>query len=255
MRKLIIGLPAYNEEKNISKLIYKINKLKSIYEDLIILIVNDGSTDNTLRIVKDYSKLYSHIKYLDHIENRGLPKTLMTIFKYALNNLNKDDILIILDADNTHNPKIIPDMVNKLTNENLDIVIASRFIKGGKEIGLSTLRKFCSRGASLFSRIAFNIENVTDYSCGYRAYRVGYLKKLYEHYNEELITSEGFECMMEVLVKANKIGVKIGEYPLVLEYNLKEGNSKMKVLKTIMGYFKVKLDLYRLSTVKEEDYE
>jgi len=102
-----------------------------------------------------------------------------------------------------------------------------------------------SRGASLFCKITFPIKNVRDYSCGFRAYNIGYLKKVFELYQGNLVESSGFECMVEILGRCSKVGIKAAEYPLVLEYNLKEGPSKMKVVKTTMGYFKLGIKIRR----------
>lgn len=239
-QKYVIGLPAYNEERNIGRLLDKIHALRTeLGNSLYVIIVNDGSTDSTETVLKDYADRYEYIQYINHPQNMGLGNAMNTLLQYAAQNLDDEDILITFDADNTHNPNIIPYMIDVLTGKNLDIVIASRFTKGGKEIGLSRIRKIYSRGAMIFCRLIFHINNVRDYSCGYRAYKIGYLKKLIATYGGKVVSSKGFECMVEILAKAGKIGVRAGEYPLVLEYNLKEGQSKMNVKKTIMGYMRL----------------
>lgn len=251
-RKVVIGLPAYNEEENIGKLLDKISLLeKKLGESLSVIIVNDGSSDGTEKVLKRYSTKYGYINYINHPKNKGLNKAIETLLYYAVNNYSKDDIFITLDSDNTHNPNIIIPMINKLIKERLDIVIASRFVKGGKEIGLSSIRKIYSRGAKLFCKIVFPIKNVNDYSCGFRAYSIGFLNKLIALYEGNLITARGFECMVEILAKAGKIGANVGEYPLILEYNLKNGESKMNAIETIKGYFRLAFTIK--SPLKEID--
>ncbi|MDD2481570.1 MAG: glycosyltransferase family 2 protein [Lutispora sp.] len=235
---IIIGLPAYNEEGALPKLFDKLLFLRDVYGDKFrIIVVNDGSSDNTENILKEYKKCYGFVDYINHEGNQGLGRAIYTLFCYASQNYDKNDILVTLDADNTHNPNIIPKMVEKLIKEGLDVVIASRFAPGSKEIGLTIERKIYSRGAAAVLKKFFPISNVHDYSCGFRAYDIGYLDRAMEAYGGNLVTSKGFECMAEILARFSKIGVKAGEYPLVLEYNLKEGQSKMKVLNTIKGYF------------------
>ena len=237
---ILIGLPAYNESISIAKLLDRINiMIDESKLSVQVVVVNDGSKDDTEEYLKDYSKKFSHIKYINHDGNRGLAQGMRTIIDYALDKLSDDDILVVLDADNTHNPNIIPPMVDKLIKKELDIVIASRFEAGGEEHGLTLDRKFLSRGASVFANIFFGVKNVRDYSCGFRAYRIGFLRRMREHYKDNLIEADGFECMIELIVKAGILGGNIGEYPLVLEYNLKESPSKMKIIKTIKGYIKL----------------
>lgn len=238
--KIIIGLPAYNEESNLGKLLNKINSLREqLGKMLYIIIVNDGSSDSTENILAEYSREYEHISYINHPQNMGLGTAMNTLLHHVASTYSPQDILVTLDADNTHNPNIIPSMIDKQLERHLDIIIASRFTRGGKEIGLSLARKVYSRGAMLFCKLFFRMDNVWDYSCGYRAYQVGFLQELVKAYGDELVVSRGFECMVEILAKAGKLGAKVGEYPLVLEYNLKEGISKMNVKKTILGYLRL----------------
>lgn len=239
-RKIVVGLPAFNEESGLPKLLEKLIDLKGqMPKTFSILVVNDGSSDKTEEILQTYANKYPFVQYINHEVNKGLGKAMQTLLQHAVVTFEEEDILITLDADNTHNPSIIPGLIKKLDAEDLDVVIASRFTKGGKEIGLSVTRKMYSRGAKLFLKTFYPIPFVNDYSCGYRAYRVGYLKKAYSIYNGKLITTNGFECMVEILARFSKIGVHAGEFPLRLEYHLKEGQSKLPVVKTIVGYFKL----------------
>jgi dolichol-phosphate mannosyltransferase len=235
---VIIGLPVFNEEAALPKLFEKLDTLSAEIKSTIhIVIVNDGSFDNTSEIIKKYQENRANITCLTHLQNKGLGEAMKSMFNHIDQHCNQEDILITLDADNTHDPKIIPDMIDMLNNENLDVVIASRFTRGGQEIGLSMMRKVYSRCAALFFNLFFPIFNVRDYSSGFRCYKIGYLKKALRHYNGELITSTGFECMAEILARFSKIGVKAGEYPLILQYDLKEGKSKMNTFRTVVGYF------------------
>jgi dolichol-phosphate mannosyltransferase len=235
---IVIGLPAYNEELGLSKLLEKIKYLENQFNrSFSVVIVNDGSNDGTERILNMYAKLYPFITCLHHPNNKGLGEAIKTMFGYVCEHFNESDVLITLDADNTHNPNIIPEMINKLKSEQLDLVIASRFIEGGKEVGLPLHRKLYSRGAAFLLKVFFPIPNVKDYSSGYRCYRIGYLQKAMSILNNQLVTVKGFECMAEIIARFSKIGLKAGEYPLVLQYDLKENKSKMKAVRTIAGYF------------------
>lgn len=238
--RVIIGIPAYNEAGVLPKLLDSIRNLREkMGSSLGVLVVNDGSTDNTENILRDYVRQNPWAAYISHEENLGLGEAVKTLFFNALNRYREEDVLVTLDGDNTHRPEIIPEMVRTLKEEGLDLVIASRFAKGGKEIGLSLTRKLYSRAAGVLLKAFFPIPNVRDYSCGYRAYELGYLKKATGIYNGEIITSNGFECMAEILARFSKIGVKVREYPLELHYELKEGRSKMRIARTIRGYLRL----------------
>lgn len=236
--KVIIGLPAYNEGLVLAQLLKSIEPLSALWGGrLEVIVINDGSTDNTADLLEEYRRKNPYLQYITHPKNQGLGGAMRTLLTHVGSHYSESDILVTLDADNTHRPDLIPYLVNKLQQEKLDLVIASRFVHGGKEIGLPLYRKVCSRGAGIFFKIFFPIRNVRDYSCGFRAYRIGYLQWAMALYRGEIITSTGFECMAEVLAKFSKIGLKVDEHPLELHYELKRGGSKMNILKTIRGYF------------------
>lgn len=238
--RVIIGIPAYNEAEVLPKLLDSIMHLRArVGSSLDVLVVNDGSTDNTENFLSDYVRQNPWAAYVSHEKNLGLGEAVKTLFFNVLNRYSEGDVLVTLDGDNTHRPEIIPEMVRTLKDEGLDLVIASRFVTGGKEIGLSLSRKLYSRAAGVLLKLFFPIPYVRDYSCGYRAYELGYLKRAIAIYNGEIITSSGFECMAEILARFSKIGVSVREYPLELHYELKEGRSKMRIARTIKGYLRL----------------
>jgi dolichol-phosphate mannosyltransferase len=230
----IVGLPCYNEQDNISELI---DRILQFNPDVTLFFVDDGSTDNSAAIIEEYTQKFANIYLIRHTKNMGLGKAMNTILNHVAENYDDDDILVTFDSDNTHPPNIISAMINKLKAQNLDIVIASRYVRGGQELGLSAVRKLYSRGARFFCSVVFHIKNVRDYSCGYRAYRVRLLKKLKSMYDSQIVENAGFECMLEIIQKCRH--AKIDEYPLILNYSLKKGDSKMRPFKTIMGYFRI----------------
>lgn len=234
---VIIGLPAYNEAGGILCLLKSISAFRNISQYAIrVVVVDDGSRDNTAQIVTAYARDRDYVTLVRHPENRGLGEAVKTILNYALTHLKDDDVLVTMDADNTHNPLLIESMIATLNSRDLDLVVASRFTPGGYELGLKTLRKFLSRGAMCFFKLFFPIRDMNDYSSGYRAYRVRTIRKAQVRWRN-LITTNGFDCMAEIAAKFSRMGIKAGEVPLVLNYEQKEGDSKMKVSRTVKGYF------------------
>src|SRR3972149_116247 len=210
---IYILLPAYNEGKALESLLKRIKTgMENRSFNYQVIAYNDGSTDNTLDIL----------------------------------NQNKDDIAVVLDSDNTHNPEHIYQMVNKIW-DGFDVAIASRYLQDSRVVGVAQHRQFLSLGASWMMRILFPIRGVKDYTCGYRAYSLVCLRKAFEKFGDELVQEKGFACMAELLIKVRSLRVLAVEVPLVLRYDLKGGYSKMDILKTIK---RTLLMLLRLKNIK-----
>src|SRR5260370_26197574 len=89
-----------------------------------------------------------------------------------------------------------------------------------------------SRAGSLLMRVLFPTPGVSDYTCGYRAYRAEALQQAYAQYGDSLVDQDGFQCMVDILLKLRKLPLIFGEVPLILRYDLKLGQSKMRLMKT-----------------------
>jgi dolichol-phosphate mannosyltransferase len=117
--------------------------------------------------------------------------------------------------------------------EGRDVVTASRYQPGSVTRGVPLFRRFLSRGMSVLFRSIYPIPGVRDYSCGYRAYRASMLKQLFQAEGEVLFASDGFSCMVRILLKLHKQGAICGEVPMVLRYDEKAGASKMAIGSTV----------------------
>lgn len=232
-----ILLPAYNEERDIGPLLQRISDaMQSLhYDNYKVLVVNDGSKDGTVSVVSARQQDMP-VELINHEVNKGLGQAMLTGLRRAAELVQDDDVLITMDADNTHDPQLIGAMVGKI-RAGASLVIASRYEQGGEEVGLSRLRSFLSRGASTLLKIFFPINGAKDYTCGFRAYQGAALKRAFRAYGDRLVEERGFTCMAEILIKLRSVGVRVAEVPLVLRYDLKSGQSKMKVLRTIFRYF------------------
>lgn len=205
-------------------------------EEYKILVCNDGSQDSTLRLLEDYvGKM--QIEVIHHKINRGLGETSRDLFERAAEIADDDDVIIRLDCDDTHEPKFIPNLVEKLRS-GFDVVIASRFAPGGGQIGVNGYRAFISRCANIFMKCFFPIKGLREYSCGFRAYRGSTVKTAISFYGNDFIQLKGlgFTCTLEKLVKLKLIGARFGEEPFVLRYDQKQSSSKMVSSVTTLGY-------------------
>ena len=230
--KIWMVLPAYNEEDALPRLIDSlVEQLREENREFEILVVNDGSEDRTWEVAEAYSGK-APIRLYNNETNRGLAETLRTGLLEALKLAAKDDIIITMDADNTHPAGLVIRMV-RLIREGNDVVIASRYRKGSYVRGLPLSRRFLSYGASWLCRLLFPIRGVRDYTCGYRAYRVTALSQLISRYGEDFISEKGFASMVDILLRLWEQELIFTEVPLILRYDLKPGRSKMNVSRTI----------------------
>lgn len=232
-----ILLPAYNEEKALTKLIPKIASfaLDQKFEYQVV-VVNDGSTDSTELVLKSFSdKAPLHI--VTHTINRGLGETERDGFEYIAARAKPEDIVVRLDADDTHEPEYILRLTNKI-NEGFDVVSSSRFQEGGAQIGVNGYRAFISLCANLFMKFVFNVKGIRDYSCGYRAYRAQVIQDAVSIFGNNFIQLKGlgFTSTLEMLVKFKILGCRFAEVPFVLRYDQKPSESKMVSSLTTIGY-------------------
>jgi dolichol-phosphate mannosyltransferase len=138
-----------------------------------------------------------------------------------------------MDSDNSHTPKNSYLLIKKIY-EGYDVVIASRYNKLSRTYGLSYLRKLLSFVSCIVFKILFPIKNVNDYTCGFRAFRISKIKNIMLSRN--FFSESGFSVSADIILKLklSKIKILFTEVPLTLRYDLKQGKSKMKIIRTII---------------------
>ena len=229
-----VALAAYNEERNIGALLDAICAV-AVKEDeqVSVLVVNDGSKDNTAREVE--ARRSAMDVTLITQPNAGFLKALSRAMEESLLHAEADDIVITMDADNTHPAELIPRLCG-LIRAGSDVVIASRFEKGGRMVGVPWEREIFSAGARWVMNAFVRIPGVQDYSTAYRAYRASMLKRAFKFYPQTLLEGKGFSGVAACLIRMSHVTDRIAEVPLVLRYDLKQGASSMNVQKTLAGY-------------------
>lgn len=192
----MIGLPAYNEEKNIASIILKLQEISDK-----IIVCNDGSTDMTAQIAEKLG-----VTVINHPKNQGYGASIRSIFLKA-KEMNSD-VLVTFDADGQHRVEDITVVAEPIINNKADVVIGSRFLK--EETEIPEYRKF---GIKIITKLtnASISENLTDSQSGFRAYS----KKVL---NEITPADYGMGVSTEILIKASKSGFKIAEVPIVVLY-------------------------------------
>ena len=169
---------------------------------------------------------------------------LKTGFNFCFKFAHSNDVIVTMDTDNSHTIDLSFKMIKKIIFDNNDIVIASRYRENSKTKGLDNLRKILSIGAALLFKIFFPIKNIRDYTSGFRAFKVKKIRNIYKR-TKNFFSETGFSASADILLKlySFKKELNFQELPINLRYDLKQGQSKMKILKTI--YLNLRLILIR----------
>ena len=235
---IYVFLPAYGEEVALPRLVCKLcEELGKEKEPFKIVVLDDGSRDRTAEVAGKLARTVP-MEILRHEKNLGLGATLRDGFEHLAKITNDGDWVVSLDCDDTHEPKYLLRALAKI-REGYDVVILSRFSRGGGQEGLSPLKTFLSQGAGFFLKLFFPIHGVREYSCNYRVYRASILKKAMKVFGSDFIrlTHLGFVATPEILIKLRMLEARITESPFVLHYDQKPTPSKNNSLRTIQGYF------------------
>jgi dolichol-phosphate mannosyltransferase len=233
-RTLQVVLPSFNEEIALGRLFPQFEVLAgAISEQLRLLVVDDGSTDGTSRVAESWKGTVP-VSLIRFPKNRGYGTALESGVQESARTLGESDLIATMDADDTHPPLYLREMVRAVDERQLDVVIASRYAPGAKEEGVAWNRRMLSRGASWFYQRAFHLPNVRDYSCGYRLFKAGLIQRSLSQ-RGELHLSTGFYATGELLLRLREQTTAIGEVPFELHYERKPTPSKMRKLQTVIG--------------------
>ncbi|MCX6695517.1 MAG: polyprenol monophosphomannose synthase [Candidatus Altiarchaeota archaeon] len=232
--KALVVIPTFNEKENITKIVAEVLQRS----DINVLVVDDNSPDGTGKLADKLAFERPESVYVLHrTEKKGRGYAGAAGFRWALD--HGYDVILEMDADFSHNPKYLPDFLKAI--EDADVVLGSRQVEGGTEVGRHPLRTLITKMANLYIRIVLGL-NVRDCNSGYRCFR----RKVLEDINPDKIESHGPGIVQEVLFKAHIRGFRIKEIPIIFEER-KLGSSKVNHRVLINGYFLVlKLKLMKL---------
>ena len=231
-KSVSIVIPAHNEEailnQNLSIVCTYMQSIEEKY-DWEIIIVNDGSTDNTKKLADKYAATVENVHVVHHIINQNLGAALKTGFSHC-----KGDYIVTLDLDLSYSPDHIEKMLEVLTENEAQIVIASPYMKGGNVTKVPFLRKFFSRTVNFFLSLVVR-RNIHTFTGMVRAYE----RKFIENLN---LKSRDFEINPEIIFKALILRARIIEIPAHLDWSLQieageKRVSNMRVLRGIMSGF------------------
>jgi len=201
MKSLII-IPTYNEKENIEKLIEEIWKLNKGFH---ILIIDDNSSDGTGRIADGLAGKFSEVSVIHRSAKLGLGTAYITGFKYALE--NNYDLVFTMDADFSHQPKYLIDLLEKA--KEYDLIIGSRYVKDGKIQNWPFKRLILSWGANFFVRMVTRLP-IFDSTGGFNCY----CREVLEKIALDTIISDGYAFQIEMKYRLWKRGFSIKEVPI-----------------------------------------
>ena len=194
--KITIGIPAYNEEKNIAKIIVQLKKMADQ-----IIVCDDGSTDSTSAIAESLGAIV-----INHPKNLGYGSAIKSIFLRA-REINAD-MLVTIDADGQHKIEDVKSVIKPIIDGHADISIGSRFLKEGdgvpnyRKLGIKVITKVTNSSLS---------DKITDAQSGFRAYSKKVLQSL-------IPSDSGMGISTEILIKSSNLGLKIAEVPTEIQY-------------------------------------
>ncbi|MDD5681639.1 MAG: glycosyltransferase [Candidatus Omnitrophica bacterium] len=227
--------PIYNEKENLSGLIAGIRRAMAgrAYR---IVAVDDGSNDGSLELLQELRN--DDLVITGSIMNMNVGAVFSAGIYEALKGAAEDDVIVIMESDQTSEQELILPMAKRITSGEADIVVASRYLPGGRHVNFPLPRLVFSHCANWLMRVFFPLASVHDYTIFFRAYRAGILKKASRYFGPfGLIQSKGFVANAELLIKLALFTNRIAEVPFVYNYGKKKGASKIHIIRTINEYF------------------
>ncbi len=225
---IAVVVPCYNEEESIDELVSEFENVRKTL-DFDVVFVDDGSTDTTGAKLEGRSKKFEWIKIVSHERNQGIAQSLKDGFSFAIE--NGYDFIAQMDSDLTHRPALLLQMFDEAGDA--DLVIASRYVKGGGMRNVPTWRIMISRAGNRLFRLALGIKTL-DATSGFRLGS----RRVYEQLDPE---ADSFGIQLELTVKAERLGFIIKEIPFILT-NREKGTSKFR-LRFMLGYIPLMLKL------------
>lgn len=203
-----VVVPCYNEEailqNNLKRVIDFLDSRREKHSWEIVL-VDDGSKDNTGKIADEFARQRSNVRVIHHPVNLNLGLALQTGFRHS-----RGDIIVVLDVDLSYSVECVGELVDKLTETSADIVLASPYMKGGKVTGVPFSRRVMSKWVNRIMRMAAQ-DKYHTYTAMVRAYRTDFIRSLN-------LKTRDYEVMPEIMYKAMILRARIVEIPAHLDW-------------------------------------
>jgi dolichol-phosphate mannosyltransferase len=216
MSDALVIVPTFNERESLASVL---DAICAIRPGVDVLVVDDASPDGTGQIADDFARAHPSVHVLHRNAPRGLGHAYIAGFRWAF---ERDyDWVVQIDADGSHDPRVIPTLLAVARGVTADLVLGSRWVTGGRVDGWSVARQVVSRTGNAFARFALR-SRIRDMTAGFRVLRVATLKQL----QLETIASSGYCFQIEIADRIEQREATIIEHPITfIERAL--GRSKM----------------------------
>jgi dolichol-phosphate mannosyltransferase len=222
-RKALIVIPTYNERENIQEMVPMIFDVKAPGWALEVLVVDSNSPDGTGQILEEMKARFPGLRVFHQAKKLGLGKAYLDGFKYMEESLGGAyDAVITMDADFSHHPRYLPPLLAKL--DDADLVVGSRYIRGGRLENWPWDRKVLSRFANFYAKTLTGVP-VHDLTAGFHCFRRETLRKVLK-LQDLFIDAEGYAFLIELKFLTTYLGYRVGEIPIIFADRTK-GQSKI----------------------------
>ena len=200
--RVLVIIPTYNERENVETIV---GRVRAAVPEAEILVADDNSPDGTGKIADRLAAADDQVHVLHRAGKEGLGAAYIAGFHWGMD--HGFDVLVEMDADGSHQPEELPRLLSALGDA--DLVIGSRWVRGGRVVNWPINREILSRGANIYARVMLGLP-VRDSTGGYRAYRVTTLQKI----EIDGVSSQGYCFQVDLTLRTVRNGLRVVEVPI-----------------------------------------
>ncbi|MEY9893430.1 dolichol-phosphate mannosyltransferase [Catenulispora sp. MAP12-49] len=214
--RVLVIIPTYNEAENLPTIVARVHTANP---DVHILVADDNSPDGTGKLADELAEKDERVKVLHRAGKEGLGKAYLAGFAWGID--HEYDVICEMDADGSHRPEDFPALLKALVDTNADLVLGSRYVRGGKTVGWPKHREILSKGGNTWVRLVTGMK-LADATGGYRLFR----RETLERIELSTVASAGYTFQVDLAWRTVRAGLKVVEVPITfVEREL--GASKM----------------------------
>jgi dolichol-phosphate mannosyltransferase len=213
--RAIVCLPTYNERENLEPMLHALGEV--LPDDTRVLVVDDNSPDGTGQLADELAAELDFVDVLHRPRKEGLGPAYLAAFRQAL--VDGAELILEMDCDFSHDPRDVARLL--AAAEDADVVLGSRYVKGGSVENWGVLRRFVSSGGSLYARVLLGVV-IRDLTGGFKCFRRAVLEAI----DLDAVTSTGYAFQIETTYRAMRAGFRVVEVPITFA-DREAGSSKM----------------------------